>query len=73
MHGNLTWSLIHEHSGNGDNVLWFQARLNEARKRATADTPSERHGTVRCGIVSFWVPDQIYSIFPKEVYMDYGN
>ena len=45
MCGNLTWSLIHEHSGNGESVLWFQARLNEGRKRAIADTPSGRHGT----------------------------
>lgn len=34
MCGHLTWSLIHERSGNGDSVLWLQARLNESRKRA---------------------------------------
>lgn len=43
MNGNLTCSFIQEHSGNGDNVLWFWARLNKSRMRATAETPSERH------------------------------
>lgn len=45
MCGDRTWGLIHKQSGTVDNVPWFQARLKEARKRATADTPSEGQRT----------------------------
>lgn len=70
MCGHLTWSLIHERSGNGDSVLWLQAVLNESRKRAIADTPSGKTwNTVRRGILSFRYQVKLDSIFPKERYI----